>query len=444
MCATEDWETTCLIYEDAKTTTLLNADGQLSRGSIRLKVSIADCVCCQKVQPFDPQEPSYRFWTVSSEKDLEFLVVFWGDEGKYQRLDISLQSHYPSTFPPKQGWLDWLHTKTSETLTEEEVSFSVCMFVKNQALAYFTSLFRSDDCNLICFDNTISLGDTLTIAAEYSNGIMVVTDDQNKVDSDEADRIYSAIKLSKEWLRVQCPICFDFPGHGEATTISCGHTFCRTCLSTYLRFKAQEINAHKVNPFTCPMPKCQRGMLIVGCVKQYLPEQLMDEVRTWYKDMKNPPCYSLPQCVKLGCSGKIRRKAIDSYIVFCDSCNGSWCELCLRGVSRDIHKDKDCQVARCVRFCERYLAATDDQKKKCEEKRPWIRIYAKSRVHDASVVNWIESNGQVCPGCKTGIERSIGCFHMKCQWGTHFCYECGEEIFPPYYGTHHCWEAAMW
>jgi hypothetical protein len=30
---------------------------------------------------------------------------------------------------------------------------------------------------------------------------------------------------------------------------------------------------------------------------------------------------------------------------------------------------------------------------------------------------------------------------MKCfNCATHFCYECGTELFPPFYGTHHCWE----
>ena len=54
---------------------------------------------------------------------------------------------------------------------------------------------------------------------------------------------------------------------------------------------------------------------------------------------------------------------------------------------------------------------------------------------------WVQENANVCPNCRNAIERSEGCFHMNCTLcGTHFCYECGEEIFYPYYGTHHCWE----
>ena len=61
--------------------------------------------------------------------------------------------------------------------------------------------------------------------------------------------------------------------------------------------------------------------------------------------------------------------------------------------------------------------------------------------HDGAAVQYILENGQRCPNCTQAVERIEGCFHMKCPTcATHFCYECGTEIFPPYYGTHHCWE----
>jgi hypothetical protein len=86
------------------------------------------------------------------------------------------------------------------------------------------------------------------------------------------------------------------------------------------------------------------------------------------------------------------------------------------------------------------LAASDEAKNRCLEKWPFMQVYAKSRVPDPEAIQWIKQHGQVCPGCQTGIERSEGCFHMSCKCGTHFCYECGEQIFYPFYGTHKCWE----
>ena len=70
----------------------------------------------------------------------------------------------------------------------------------------------------------------------------------------------------------------------------------------------------------------------------------------------------------------------------------------------------------------------------------WIKEYASSREMDASASLWVKEFASICPNCKNAIERSDGCFHMHCVCGTHYCYECGEEIFYPFYGTHHCWE----
>jgi hypothetical protein len=61
--------------------------------------------------------------------------------------------------------------------------------------------------------------------------------------------------------------------------------------------------------------------------------------------------------------------------------------------------------------------------------------------HDGEALQYVLENGQRCPNCQTGVERIEGCFHMKCPTcATHFCYECGTELFPPYYGTHLRWE----
>ena len=166
----------------------------------------------------------------------------------------------------------------------------------------------------------------------------------------------------------------------------------------------------------------------------------MDKVRVWIKDLKQPPCYSLPQCLKKTCMGKMRKEEVDSYLIFCERCGGRWCELCLKRAPVGKPHGDCLEETTVVQFCERYLSANDRAKERCERRWPWIKLYAKSRVHDIAVVQWMRANGQICPGCKTGVERTEGCFHMSCQCGTHFCYECGVEIHPPFYGTHHCWE----
>jgi len=471
--ATEDWETTCLIYAE-ETSSEVDDGGQLVSGSIDLTVSTAGPVFCRQI---DSNSDRYRFWIL--EDELVLRITFVVEENFYRHVEFSLQSTYPASFPPKDSWLQWMEKEAIAILQEEQISYSVCLFLQERAFEFFYTLYQDDDRHLILFQdvdkpsvlqdstivatlcdqaliipdkphvlafqwrfdngtNTDDEPNTLVFERHYADG--TISKDQ-QLSPLEAKHIFPLLVLWREWLPVHCKICFDTCAANESATITCGHSFCRDCISTYLCHKAEEVNGYKTNPFLCPLPECRRGMLIVGCVKQFLPPDLMDKVREWVKDWKNPPCYSLPKCLKKDCQGVMRRVAVDNDIVYCDECSGRWCELCLQRAPEDQeHGFKKCKVGYCVEFCKRYLTADEESQQRCEARWPWIKVYAKSRIHDDATVKWVKSNGQVCPGCKTGIERSEGCFHIKCHCGTHFCYLCGDEIFAPFYGTHHCWE----
>lgn len=456
----EDWEATCLIYDDTshQTSTIVDDAGHLLRGTIEVVNPLTNLAFCRLVTWSDPEQ--YRFWTLKDQ--MRFRLVFWcnpvvGKEQVYERLDITLLSQYPHSFPQesKNKWLEWMKAEATAILREEQLSYSVCSFVEYRSLEFFTPLYQTNNINLIFFDDDgPTFYDMPTIVADhiksvlplkrhYSNGSYKNISNSAQLCETELKYIFPFLIKWAEWLPIQCPICFDKVSPKEAATITCGHAFCHDCISTYLRLKAQELNAeNQHNPFTCPVHECRRGLKIVACVKQFLNHDLMDKVRCWYKDVKNPPCWSLPQCLKRDCTNvMLRREAVDSYIVYCEQCNGRWCELCLKRTPQGKHeKEIDCKLDVCLQFCERYLSASEKAQERCEKKWPWIKVYAKSRIHDETMFRWIQANGQVCPGCKTGIERVEGCFHMSCQCGTHFCYECGEQIFPPFYGTHHCWE----
>jgi RING-type zinc-finger/IBR domain, a half RING-finger domain len=450
MAATEDWQATCTIYEDQKSSTILDKEGTLVRGTIDLGVSLREVVCCRNLTK-DSEEPYYRFWTLDLD-ELVFRLSFWCDPatGDYQRTGIVLLTEYPMSFSTslRDDWLKHLGKSANELLIEYQVSFSICDFVQHQAIDFFPSLYQDENVRLIEFlDHGPTFYDTITMIAKprqpfpferhMPNGIKEIAYEMTK---DEGNRIHLALRQWPKWLPLVCPICFETYSGSDLATVTCGHLFCRPCITNYLCMKAEEVQQHKENPFVCPVTDCRRGMLIIGCVKPFLPIESMEKVRIWYKDKKNPPCWSLPDCIKVGCGGRLRKLAIDSYVIFCDRCNGHWCELCLKRVRTGEHDDSVCDVQACVNFCQRYMAANDAAKQQCEDRWPWIKIYAHSRVHEAAAEQWIQNNGQLCPGCKTGVERTEGCFHMKCQCGTHFCYECGAFIHPPYYGTHHCWE----
>lgn len=456
----EDWETTCLIYPEALTSVILDSQGKFVQGWMTLTISLESVVFCRRM---DPKRTEFRFW-LSRATELEFQLWLYGhpeEEGGdhyYEGVEIRLLSDYPHDFPTdtKQDWLGWLHEQATETLRREQISYAVCTFVEHQCLVgYFQSLYdQTDGQTLIQFtdrgptfyDTTTLVIDPCTSYSWYRHHPSGVREHITMVDCTprEKERILPVVIAWREWLPLECPICFDVLPPSQAITIaSCGHSFCRLCISTYVSFKADEIHGHRYNPFQCPVVSCRRSMLIIACVKPLLPRDKMERVRAWYKDLKNPPCWSLPDgCLKQTCSGggRLRKKAVDSYHIFCEVCKGEWCELCLRRIRNGIHRDEDCRNDQCMEFCERYMAANETAKQRCEAKWPWIKVYAKARIQDISVLRWIESNGQTCPGCKTGVERTEGCFHMTCQCGTHFCYECGAQIFPPFYGTHRCWE----
>lgn len=98
------------------------------------------------------------------------------------------------------------------------------------------------------------------------------------------------------------------------------------------------------------------------------------------------------------------------------------------GISKNHHQEQASNKIKC----------------KADDKWHWLKEYASSREEDTSAKIWVAEHASRCPTCRTAIERTEGCFHIHCTFcGTHFCYECGDEIRYPFYGTHHCWEEGI-
>jgi len=464
---------------------------------------------------------SSKLCTEKTECSFRFQLVFWCHPSQqqqeqqqeqkpsnddvislYDRVEIKLLSPYPHSFPQeqKQKWLQWLQEQATTILKEEQISYSVCDFVQHRVLDFFPRLLTAENDkklgNLIVFEDdgplfydlptistTTTVKQVLPLQRQYPNGSKELLYDTSSLSRPEQDLIVPLIVHWKSWLPIECPICFDIVLPQHAVIVTCNHGFCKSCLTQYLRIKATEITLSPMsstaaaaatktkitnknngdirqivnNPFVCPIVKCRRGMKIKTCVRDFLTKDLLEKVKNWYRDIKNPPSYALDRCLKINCSGKVLRKeAIDSYLITCEVCNGRWCELCLQRApkTKQISKSNKtmvrtknceriqqqkvivdehtttpglCKAEECLAFCERYLAAGEKGREACRAKWPWIQHYAKYRVHDDSINDWIKSSGaRVCPGCRMGIERLEGCFHMSCQCGTHFCYECGE------------------
>ena len=61
----------------------------------------------------------------------------------------------------------------------------------------------------------------------------------------------------------------------------------------------------------------------------------------------------------------------------------------------------------------------------CED---YERIGKKAAEAEAAFKRKMEAEGsRACPQCKTMVNRTRGCNHIKCKCGKDFCYLCGGD-----------------
>eukprot|EP00978_Attheya_sp_CCMP212_P024178 scaffold75561_cov55-Attheya_sp.AAC.11 len=161
---------------------------------------------------------------------------------------------------------------------------------------------------------------------------------------------------------------------------------------------------------------------------EILSQDQMKLIHLWKKDVEYPPCHVLMTCPLSSCGAKAGMRMLNNH-----KTNTLFCQLCLERIS---YKNKfgfghgeECDETKVLKLVRRYQRALPEIQAKCHERLKWIQEYASSREMDASASLWVKEFARLCPTCKNAIERSDGCFHMHCiTCGTHFCYECGEEI----------------
>ena len=86
----------------------------------------------------------------------------------------------------------------------------------------------------------------------------------------------------------------------------------------------------------------------------------------------------------------------NEYHLNCPLCKKSYCLKC----KTEWHTNKTCQEYQ-------------SEKSKTE--------------NDIKFEEYVKGNNfKQCPNCKRWVEKTIGCNHIKCRCGTHFCYNCGK------------------
>ncbi|KAI0711126.1 hypothetical protein C8T65DRAFT_184782 [Cerioporus squamosus] len=182
-----------------------------------------------------------------------------------------------------------------------------------------------------------------------------------------------------------CPVCFDDPSH--PVTLSCGHRWCRACLTGYMHASVD----NKTFPLKClgNEAKCSH------CIPISIAEQLLTTnefdavVRASFLAYVQSRPDEFHYCPTPDCP-QVYRKTKRNTVLQCPSCLIRICPHC----DTEWHESGSCQDR-------------DPQDEYLFEQ--W-----KGR-HDV----------KDCPSCKVPIERMAGCNHMTCvSCKTHICWAC--------------------
>lgn len=481
-----DWYAAACIYIDETTVLPLLSSEQTQdgfRGIVRLTIDVTTTAFCRKTSP----NGHYRYFTIGELPVLTVALDYIynndlesndGDEAPPTNVTIQFE-HYPEEWPSthQSSHIKWLTEKCQQTMNNSlgygSFTYEIIQLCEHELLNFWEGIHQTDDYRLILLppkmDNLYhsNFGIEIHPRNEAIQQQQQTQKQHKQKQHSETSKSHSTAQeyvqhaLLHCWPKMyqsQCPICFDTRRCDEGTTLPCGDFFCQDCFPVYLHVKVTELSEYRQNPFLCPVQGCRAELCIETIIKPYISKENVQLIERWKRDLEIPPCYLLDRCPSKSCSTNttIKKDKDDYYImrrsnndvknkfIFCEVCEKEWCELCMRrihkGVTRAEHKEV-CEMQMMLKFCRRYLCASDEMKHKCEEMYPWICNYSRGVQEDVGVLSWLLENGQNCPNCSVGVERISGCFHMTCPTcATHFCYECGHEIFYPFYGTHHCWE----
>ncbi|CAE6412204.1 unnamed protein product [Rhizoctonia solani] len=217
-----------------------------------------------------------------------------------------------------------------------------------------------------------------------------------------------SLAKSMERSKFDCGICMEeYTDEAIARIDACGHSSCRDCMRSNIQSKIEE----RRYPIPCPFcvagsngndASGQRG---VGTIPVWVVETIgiSPELFTIYTEMQ-----LAEHSIMIDCRGKP---------LFLDVCSGS------AFVDR---KDYDraeiitCPMPRCTyAWC-----------KQCNQA---IQGGAKHSCDGSAELETLmhQRGWKHCPGCRTPIERSMGCNHMTCTspgCNMHFCYKCGAVV----------------
>ncbi|EIW77156.1 hypothetical protein CONPUDRAFT_84352 [Coniophora puteana RWD-64-598 SS2] len=182
-----------------------------------------------------------------------------------------------------------------------------------------------------------------------------------------------------------CPVCFGDPT--DPTSLSCGHVWCRSCLSDYI--------LSSVDSKSFPLSCLGNDATCAECIPLSIAQSLLSaaEFESIAQASFSAFVHARPDeffyCPTPDCTQVYRASAHDA-ILQCPSCLARICSAC---------------------HVEAHDGMTCAERDASEEKL---------------FTEWTDQHDvKRCPSCKVAIERSEGCNHMTCtRCQTHICWVC--------------------
>lgn len=202
----------------------------------------------------------------------------------------------------------------------------------------------------------------------------------------------------------ECPICLTAVSLDQSfTPASCGHVFCRQCITTYLAKIAKE-----TKKFPIPCPSCNVEIDTDRCLALISPSpQIYQALQTFILEKQHVSC--LRYCANPLCSAPFD-------FVPSPSLKGNPLEFRVQCPL--------CRTAACVKCKVEW-----HQGKTCSQ---YTSDVSRSGISNLAR----ENNWQQCPRCSTVIDRRKGdCYYVQCTCGCAFCHKCGvaykDEVATP-------------
>ena len=218
----------------------------------------------------------------------------------------------------------------------------------------------------------------------------------------------------------ECEICLDDkPGQEFFRFESCGHFFCRDCLSSYIDVHLN--GSAGVDELCCPSGsgRCSKkdskrmltGSEVLGIAGQEAREKferlLLQQALSSMGDIVYCPRCQTPTVEESDSFGH------------CPKCRFAFCTLCFDS----FHPGSQCITAEEAIAISRTRNAGGAKNFSPEEQERRKRL-----VQNAQSLAMIRKCSKQCPSCRSAVSKTRGCNKMACPCGVKFCYSCGKNI----------------